>query len=112
MKFKVHNDLKQYEKAVKKLAKGGAKYFDESMAVIKKQRLYKQALEFYKDQPELLRKVKQNFGEYLDQRNYSEEAGFLYSASGDVEKSLECFKKSLNIEMCFSLAYNSGFDQN
>ena len=36
MKFKIHNDLKSYEKAVKCLAKGGEKYLDESMEIIKK----------------------------------------------------------------------------
>jgi hypothetical protein len=45
------------------------------------------------------------FGEYLENRNYSEEAGFLYNTAGDRLKALECFKKSLNIDMCLSIAY-------
>ena len=36
MKFRIHNDLKQYEKAVKKLAKGGEPYLEEAMEIIKK----------------------------------------------------------------------------
>ena len=36
MKFKIHNDLKQYEKAVKKLSKGGEVYLDEAIEIIKK----------------------------------------------------------------------------
>jgi hypothetical protein len=31
MKYRINIDLKQYEKAVKKLAKGGEKYFDEAL---------------------------------------------------------------------------------
>lgn len=45
------------------------------------------------------------FGEYLESRGYSEEAGFLYNASGEVQKGLDAFKKSLNVNMCLSLAY-------
>ncbi len=41
MKYKVHHDLKQYEQAVKKLAKGGEKYLEEALLVVKKHRLYK-----------------------------------------------------------------------
>jgi len=58
MKFRVNSDLKLFDKAVKCLAKGdralnGAnpelseKYFTEALAVIKKNRLFKQALEYY-----------------------------------------------------------------
>lgn len=41
MKYRVHLDLKQYDKAVKKLAKGGAQYLDEALAIVKKHRLFK-----------------------------------------------------------------------
>jgi elongator complex protein 1 len=49
MKSKIHIDLKQFDKAVKKLSQGGEPYFEEALTIIKKQRLFKQALEFYKD---------------------------------------------------------------
>lgn len=41
MKYKIHCDLKEYEEAVKKLAEGGEKYFEEALSLIKKHRLYK-----------------------------------------------------------------------
>ena len=47
MKFRIHSDLKHYDVAVKMLAEGGEKYFEEALVIIKKHRLYKQALEFY-----------------------------------------------------------------
>ncbi len=57
-KFRVNLDLKQYEKAVKALAKGDKKlgdsspdlqatYFNEALSLFKKHRLFKQALSFY-----------------------------------------------------------------
>ena len=114
MKFKVNLDLKVYDKAVKKLAKGdlalsGAdpelaeKYFTEALAVIKKNRLFKQALEYYAHSEDLTKRLKLAFGEYLEARGYSEEAGFLYAAASQSDLALNSFKKSLNVEMVLSL---------
>ena len=41
MRYKIHSDLKQYDKAVQMLVPGGDKYFEEALSVIKKHRLYK-----------------------------------------------------------------------
>jgi len=41
MKYKVHSDLKQFDKALKKLAKAGNMYIGEALSVIKKHRLFK-----------------------------------------------------------------------
>jgi hypothetical protein len=57
MKFRVWMDLKNFPKALKKIAKGGEKYFPEALALIQKHRLYKQALSCYKDQPDLFKNV-------------------------------------------------------
>jgi len=53
------------------------------------------------------------FGDYLIQRGYIQEAGFLYMDSQepeDLEKSLNAFKKCGNIQMCMSIAYSLGVD--
>lgn len=76
MKFKIHMDLKQFEKAVKKMAKGDKglsdaateireKYFEEALTVVKKNRLFKQALNYYSHNEGLVKKIKLAFGEYL-----------------------------------------------
>ena len=114
MKFKVNLDLKVHDKAVKKLAKGdralnGAspelseQYFTEALTVIKKNRLFKQALEYYAHSEDLTKRLKLAFGEYLEARGYSEEAGFLYAAASHSDLALNAFKKSLNVEMVLSL---------
>lgn len=118
MKFRVNSDLKLFDKAVKKLAKGeralngsntelSEKYFAEAMTVIKKHRLYKQALDYYSHSEILIKRIKLAFGEYLEQRGYSEEAGFLFSAGGDTELALHAFMKSLNVEMCMAIVAQS-----
>ena len=112
MKYKIESDLKNYEKALEMIAKSGNKFFEESLALIKKQRLFKQALVLYKDQPELHAQVKTAFGDYLLQRGYVQEAGLLYMGSenpSDLQKSLEAFKKCANVEMAFSVAYKLKF---
>lgn len=66
MKFKVHSDLKQFDKALKKLAKGGEQYFDEALTITKKHRLFKQALDDYRENADLVKRIKLSFGEYLE----------------------------------------------
>jgi hypothetical protein len=46
-KFRIHFDLKEYENALEMIAKTGAQHIDEAINLIKKQRLFKQALELY-----------------------------------------------------------------
>ena len=52
---------------------------------------------------DLTKRIKLAFGEYLEARGYSEEAGFLYAASSHSDLALNSFKKSLNVEMVLSL---------
>ena len=83
MKYRIHHDLKDYPKALKKLSKGrDDAHFEEALVLIRKQRLHKVALECFKEDEERLKRVKIAFGEYLDQRGYLEEAGAMYLAGG------------------------------
>lgn len=112
MRFNIQNDLNNYEKALEEISSGD-QYFDEALALIKKQRLYKQALALYQGKPQLHAKVKRAFGDYFFQRGYIEEAGFLYMGSEhteDHEKGLQAFKKCGNVDMCLSLAFKLKFN--
>lgn len=58
--------------------------------------------------------VKRQFADYLMQRGYVQEAGFIYMESDDVddiEKSLAAFKKCGNTDMCYSIAHKLGCDE-
>ena len=48
MKLKIETDLKNYERALKVVVEGGEPYFEKSMELVKKHRLYKLALDHYK----------------------------------------------------------------
>ena len=114
MRYRVCIDLKDYPRAVKKLAKGdrdlngsdsplAEQYFTEALTVIKKHRLFKQALDFYSHNEVLIKRLKLAFAEYLEARGYAEEAGFLFAAGGEQDLALNAFKKSLNVDMTLSL---------
>lgn len=72
--------------------------------MIKKQRLFKPALNHYKDDPVKLNRVNWILAEYLDQRGYTDEAAYTYLQAGDLNAALETFTKSQNVEMVFSVA--------
>jgi len=36
MRYNIENDLKHYERALEEISKGGEKYIDEALALIKK----------------------------------------------------------------------------
>lgn len=104
MKFKVHNDLKNYPKALKKLSKSSDDdHFSEALQLIKKQRLYKVALDFYQGQDSRLSTIREAFGDYLEQRGFLEEAGSMFLAASALEKSQATFIKSLNVEMSLAV---------
>jgi len=104
MKFKVQYDLKEYDLALKEISQADDKYFDEALAMIKKQRLYRQALRYYSDKPELQLKIKISFAGYLHDRKYYEEAGLMYKYAGEYEKALGSLIETPNYEMLFAVA--------
>lgn len=77
-KYKIHSDLKQYNQALECLIGSGEKHFLLAVELINKHRLFKQALQLYKDTPELLTKVQDIFGEYLYSRSYYQESGAMF----------------------------------
>ena len=104
MKFKVHFDLKNYAKALKKLSRSTDDgHFEEALQLIKKQRLFKLALDYYADKPERINSIKAAFGDYLDQRGFHEEAGAMFLSGGELNKSQSAYARSLNIEMSLAV---------
>ena len=104
MKFKIQFDLNEYEKALIEVSKADPKYFPESLAMIKKQRLYRIALRYYSEQPELLKEIKISFADYLNDRKYYEEAGLMYKYAGEYSKALKSLKETPNYEMLFAVS--------
>jgi elongator complex protein 1 len=111
MKFKVQYDLKEFELALQMISEADVKYFKEALAMIKKQRLYRQALRHYKDFPDLLKEIKIAFADYLHDRKYFEEAGLMYKYAGEYEKALISLKETPNYEMLFAVSQYLNYDK-
>ena len=67
MKYKINMDQKNYLGALKELSKGGDKYFDDALNLIKKHNLYDEALSLYNSPLYELfyAKIYENKGDYL-----------------------------------------------
>ena len=111
MRFKIQFDLGEFEKALSEISKADPKYFSESLAMIKKQRLFRQALRAYSDQSDLLKEIKISFADYLNDRKYYEEAGLMYKYAGEYSKALKSLKETPNYEMLFAVSQYLNFSK-
>lgn len=103
--FKIHFDLKQFELALECLSKSDSDdHFIEAVSLIKKQRLFKKALLCYDGDQSRLAVVRHAFGEYLEQRGYADEAGFMFLQAARFDDAIEAFKKALNVPMVHTVA--------
>jgi hypothetical protein len=68
-------------------------------------------MKLYESQPDLLKRVQEAFGDYLDERTYHEEAGFVYKAGKMFEKALNALMKSKNFNVLFATAREQGKTQ-
>ena len=73
MKFRIECDLKEFERALIVLAsdKEGEEHFEQALQVVRKNRLFKQALKLYSDRPHLHAQVQACFADYLLERDYT-----------------------------------------
>jgi hypothetical protein len=115
MRFKIQSDLKNFSKALSVLAEPNAQaYFDsDTLPLIRKQRLFKPALELFTDRPELIAKIHGDFAQYLEDRGYTLEAGQMWMSVNEIEadgRALEAFKKCHNVDLCMALAHRLDFD--
>ncbi|EGD93877.1 IKI3 family protein [Trichophyton tonsurans CBS 112818] len=89
-KYEIDNHLGRFSKALKTLHALGS--YDDLKLYTIKHGLYKDALELYKYQPELLRDMTQLHADYLyDQSNYKE-AAIAYESLGMFEPAYESYK--------------------
>ena len=104
MKYKVHLDLKNFQQALREISQSeDDDHFREALLMVRKQRLFNHALDCYSHDEKRLKSVKVAFGEYLEERGYTEEAASLYLAGEDHRKALKAYLKCLNIDMTLAV---------
>jgi len=112
MRFKVHYDLKDYSTALTMLAQSDEDdHFEEALQLIKKQRLFKLALDAYASNKDRLMKVKRAFGQYLDDRGFFDEAGSIFLAAAALEQAQGSFLKALNVQMSLAVLTQRGLGE-
>ena len=99
MKYQINIDQKNYLGALKELSKGGDKYFDDSLKIIKDHNLYDEALSLYNSPlyEIFYAKIYENKGDYLmklskDDKNANNNlAAMCYFRSRNYEKAFKLF---------------------
>ena len=99
MKYKINMDQKNYLGALKELSKGGDKYFDEALNLIKKHNLYDEALSLYNSPlyENFYAKIYEIKGDYLlnlpnnDKNRNDNLAAMCYFRARNYKKSFKIF---------------------
>ena len=99
MKYQINIDQKNYIGALKELSKGGDKYFDKALELIKEHNLYDEALSLYNSPLNEIfyAKIYENKGDYLsnlpnnDKRKNNNLAAMCYFRSRNYKKAFKLF---------------------
>lgn len=94
-KYKTDMELHRYKKALHHICKCGD-HFDECLDLIKKQRLYKDALYLFPASSDCFKAVWGSYGDYLMEKKYFDDAGLAYIKSENSEKALSAYHQSLD----------------
>ncbi|KAG0165594.1 hypothetical protein DFQ28_008559 [Apophysomyces sp. BC1034] len=103
-RFRIDDHLKRHEKALRDLSFAGDNHFDELIEYMQKHTLYLTALEEYANKPEQRQVILNVYGDYLVQTSAYEEAGIVFTMSGNFEKSLQAYRMAGSWREVFSLA--------
>lgn len=94
-KYKIDMHLRRFKKALQHISKC-EEHFDECLFLIRDQRLYIDSLYLFPPSSIRCKIVWKEYGNYLIDKRYYDEAGLVYSRCEDYEKALMAYKESLN----------------
>jgi elongator complex protein 1 len=106
-KYKIDVYLKRYKKALKSIVKCDETFNSEIINLVDTQKLYSEALKYYKPNDELYKSISKLFADHLNTKKYYDEAGIILTRAQFYQEALDSFLKSLNYQMyinvCFKL---------
>ncbi|XP_059830752.1 elongator complex protein 1 isoform X1 [Hypanus sabinus] len=103
-RYTIDKCLKRYIKAVKHLSKCGRQHFTELLNLVKDQKMYSDALKLFPANSQEYRDINVAFGEYLIEKQYFEQAGLIFTRSGEYEKALNAFLQCCNWQQALCMA--------
>ncbi|KFM81606.1 Elongator complex protein 1, partial [Stegodyphus mimosarum] len=110
-KYKIDMHLKRYKKALQHLSKCEDK-FAEFLALMKNQRLYTDALHLFPSTHPHRMLVWKEYGRYLMEKRYFDEAGLAFISCGKNERALMAYKESLNWQSVLQCAVDLNYSDN
>lgn len=109
--FKIDDHLKRYTKALGHLQMSGFEHFEEAKKYIEKHSLYRDALDFWRDNKDQFQVILELYGDYLFDRREFKEAAFAFSNSANKRKAMVAFEKALEWQELFDIAYTLNLDK-
>lgn len=95
-KFKINVHLKRFKRALECIITCEEKYTEECLTLIKKEKLFRSALDIFPEQFSLYSKTCLAYGDYLIEKCYYNEAATMYVRGCSLEEALEAYTKANN----------------
>ncbi|XP_071964263.1 elongator complex protein 1-like [Antedon mediterranea] len=108
--YSIDKHLGRFSKALDHISKC-PEHFDECLALIKEHKLHSLALSLFTYNTDKYKAVATSYAEYLTEKNRHEEAGTLYTLSGEWSDALEAYVKCGNWQQVFCLTARLGYGQ-
>ncbi|CAK57494.1 unnamed protein product (macronuclear) [Paramecium tetraurelia] len=102
MKSTIHIELKNYDKAIRVLSEGNEEQKQKSIELIRKQSRFRIALEVYRQDQGMMKKVKEALGEYLNNQKQYHQASLAYESAGLYEKAVQASSEILDTKRILS----------
>ncbi|CAB1325495.1 unnamed protein product [Coregonus sp. 'balchen'] len=90
-RYTIDKHLKRYRKALHHLSKCGEEHFNETLNLVKDQRLYSEALGLYPTDSPQYKALSCAYAEYLVEQQQAEQAGLLLWRCGEATRALQAF---------------------
>ncbi|KAF5903355.1 elongator complex protein 1 [Clarias magur] len=90
-RYTIDKYLKRYKKALNQLSKCGEEHFTELLNLVKDQKLYTEALQFYPTDSQQYKALSVAYAEHLLEDQQAEQAGLLLWRCGEMPRALQAF---------------------
>ncbi|XP_053858912.1 elongator complex protein 1 isoform X2 [Vidua macroura] len=108
-RYTIDRHLKRYTKALGHLSKCGPEHFSEFLNLVKDQNLYSEALKLYPFSTQEYKDISDAYGEYLIQKQLSEQAALIFARAGIFAKALDAFQSSGSWQQALCMASQLGY---
>ncbi|XP_053787286.1 elongator complex protein 1 isoform X2 [Vidua chalybeata] len=108
-RYTIDRHLKRYTKALGHLSKCGPEHFSEFLNLVKDQNLYSEALKLYPSSTQEYKDISDAYGEYLIQKQLSEQAALIFARAGIFAKALDAFQSSGSWQQALCMASQLGY---